>query len=125
MKLAQFALRRPLIVVAGRINASKAELASREVNDAKPRDGVSSEVTAGLTRIRAFAEEIAFADTALSLATETLILTRARKEFGVGNVIEDIQAQEALIRARSEYVGAIADFNKSEYALRRAVGDRP
>ena len=109
----------------GRINASKAELASRELSDTKLRDVVSSEVVAAFTRIRALGEEIAFADTALSLAAETLRLTRARKEFGVGVVLEDIQAQEALIRARSEYVSAIADFNKAQYALRKAVGGEP
>jgi outer membrane protein TolC len=51
-----------------------------------------------------------------------LRLTRERKQFGVGAVLEDIQAQQELTRARSDYLSAIAEFNKAQYGLSKAVG---
>ena len=55
-------------------------------------------------------------------ARETLRLTEGRKDYGVGNVLEVIQAQQALERASTEYVVAMAEFNKAQYELSRAVG---
>jgi outer membrane protein TolC len=106
----------------GRINASRSQLAARELNDAKIKDGVMAEVVADLTRIRSLFDQIALTETALGTATEALRLTRARKEFGVGIVLEDIQAQQAVTQARSDYITAVAEFDKAQYALSRAVG---
>src|SRR2546430_16556978 len=52
---------------------------------------------------------------------ETLRLTRERKRFGVGAVLEDLQAQQELARARSDHLSAVADFNKAQYGLSKAV----
>ena len=58
----------------------------------------------------------------LATASETLRLTRERKQFGVGIVLEDIQAQQELTRARSDYLNALAEFNKAQYFLLKALG---
>lgn len=107
----------------GRIDASKAQLAARELSDSKLKDGIAAEVVAGLTRIRALSDQIGLAETSLRTATEALRLTRDRRQFGVGIVLEDIQAQQAVTQARSDYITAIAEFNKAQYSLNRAVGD--
>ncbi|MGH7654883.1 MAG: TolC family protein [Gemmatimonadaceae bacterium] len=105
-----------------RIDASEAQLASARLNDAKERDIVAAEVVSGLARVRALGEQIALSARALETATETLRLTRARREFGVGIVLEDIQAQQAVTQARGDYVTAIAEFDKAQYALSKSVG---
>ena len=61
----------------------------------------------------------------LSAAGESLRLTRQRKEFGVGNVLENIQAEEDLTRARNDYIAAIAEYDKAQYRLRYAAGASP
>jgi outer membrane protein TolC len=109
----------------GRINASKAQLAARELGETKVKDGIAAEVVAGLTRIRALSDQIALAQASLGTASEALRLTRERKQFGVGVVLEDIQAQQALTQARSDYTTALAEFNKAQYALNRTVGGAP
>ena len=48
-------------------------------------------------------------------------VTRALNN-GVGAVLEDIQAQQELTRARSDYLSAVAEFNKAQYGLAKAVG---
>ncbi len=106
----------------GRIKASKARLATVGWGDAKLRDGVTAQVVSGLTRVQSFSDQIALTEKNLGSASETLRLTRERKQFGVGVVLEDIQAQQDLVRARSDNVSSIAEYNKAQYELSRAIG---
>ncbi len=109
----------------GRINASKARLATAELGEAKLRDTVTAQVVSGLARMQSLSDQIELAKKNLGTASETLRLTRERKQFGVGVVLEDIQAQQDLVRARSDYVSAIAEYNKAQYGLSRAIGSFP
>jgi outer membrane protein TolC len=43
----------------------------------------------------------------------------------VGVVLEDLQAQQDLTQARSEYLTALAEYNKAQYGLAKAVGGPP
>jgi len=56
----------------------------------------------------------------LAAADEALRLARQRQEFAVAVVLENILAEQDLTRARTDYVLAIAEFNKSQYALLKA-----
>jgi outer membrane protein TolC len=107
---------------SGRINASKARLASAQLAEAKLRDVIVSQVVASLVRMKSAAAQIQLAEGNLATASETLRLTRARKQFGVGIVLEDIQAQQALTQARSDYVTAVADYDKAQYEVIKASG---
>ena len=106
----------------GRIDANTAQLATVRLNDAKLKDAITAEVVASLTRVRALSDQIALSGKNLGTANETLRLTRARKQFGVGIVLEDILAQQAVTQARSDYFTAIAEFDKAQYGLSKAVG---
>jgi outer membrane protein TolC len=107
---------------AGRVNAAKARLAASHLADARLKDAITSQVVASFTRVQSTAAQIEMAKRNLATASETLRLTRERKQFGVGIVLEDIQAQQALTQARSDYVTAVAEFSKAQYALNQAVG---
>jgi outer membrane protein TolC len=107
---------------SARVNANKARLASAQLSESKWKDEIASEVVAGVVRVNSTAAQIRLAAGNLNTAQETLNLTRQRKEFGVGSVLEDIQAQQALTQARSAYVTALAEHNKAQYALNKAVG---
>ena len=73
-------------------------------------------------RAQSLRDQLATTKQNLVTASETLRLTRELKQFGVGVVLEDIQAQQELTRARSDYLTTIAEFNKAQYALSKAVG---
>jgi len=107
---------------SGRVRASNARLAAAELGGAKLQDDITSQVVAGWTRLQSLSDQIVLAEGNLASASETLRLTRERKQFGVGVVLEDIQAEQELERARSQYVSALAEFNKAQYTLSRAVG---
>ncbi|MGH7969587.1 MAG: TolC family protein [Limisphaerales bacterium] len=107
---------------AGRINASKARLAAAQFSDSKLQDIVVSQVVTGSVRVNSTAAQIRLAERNLATTTETLRLTRERKQYGVGIVLEDIQAQQALTQSRSDYVTAVAEYDKAQYGLNKAVG---
>src|SRR5262249_51204853 len=109
----------------GRTRASKARLETAMLSGEKLRDAITREVVESHARAQSLFDQLATTKQNLATASETLRLTRERKQFGVGAVLEDIQAQQDLTRARSDYVSMIAEYNKAEYGLVRAVGSVP
>jgi len=107
---------------SGRIKASKARLAASQLAESKLKDAITSQVVDALVAVNSTTIQIQLAEQNLNTASEALRLTQQRKQSGVGIVLEDIQAQQALTQARSDYVTALAEYNKAQYALRRAIG---
>jgi outer membrane protein TolC len=105
-----------------RINASKARLNIAQLNVEKVSDEIKRQIVEGYSRIQSLAEQMRANRLSLTAATETLRLTRERKQLGVGAVLEDVQAQQELARARADYVSTIADFNKAQYELSKSLG---
>jgi outer membrane protein TolC len=106
----------------GRIRAADARMKIAELSSQKLADDVTRQVTDGFTRWQSLNEQMATASRAVRAAEETLRLTQQRKEFAVGAVLENILAEQELTRARLDYLSAIAEFNKAQYGLKKAVG---
>jgi outer membrane protein TolC len=106
----------------GKIDASSARLETSRISGEKLRDEVIRQVVESQTRTQSLSDQLATAKQNLTTASEELRLTRERKEYGVGVVLEDIQAQQDLTRARSDYLKAVADYDKAEFELRRVTG---
>jgi outer membrane protein TolC len=106
----------------GRARAAQARLQISRLTNDKVADEITRQVVEGLTRAQSLADQLLTARTNLATASETLRLTRERKQFGVGAVLEDIQAQQELTRARSDYLALVAEYNKAQYALKKATG---
>ncbi len=106
----------------GRANTTKARLEIAKLGEEKQRDEVTRQVVEAFTRAESLRDQLSMSSRTLAAAAETWRLTAERKQFGVGLVLEDLQAQQELTRARSDYVATIAENNKNQYALSRAVG---
>jgi outer membrane protein TolC len=106
----------------GRIRASNAKLLMAQLSDEKLRDEISRQVIESYARVQSLFEQVRLAKSSTKSAAETLRMTRERKELGVGTVLEDIQAQQELIRARSDHVASVTELNQEQYALLRAIG---
>jgi len=106
----------------GRIRASGARLTAAQLSDEKLRDQISREVVDAYTQVQSLFEQLRVARVNLSSAEETLRLTRNRKQLGVGVVLEDIQAQQELLKARSDLVAIVTELNQQQYALLHSVG---
>jgi outer membrane protein TolC len=107
---------------ASRTKAADARLAGARLAADKLRDEIIQQVVESRTQAQSLADQLATTQTNLATATEALRLTEQRREFAVGVVLEVIQAQQELTRARYDYISTIAEYNKAEYTLNRALG---
>jgi outer membrane protein TolC len=106
----------------GRIRASSAQLETARLATDKVRDDIVRQVVEDRTRSQSLFDQLATSRQNLATAAELLRLTRERKQYGVGVVLEDIQAQQDLVRARSDYLNAVAEYDKAEFALNWVIG---
>jgi outer membrane protein TolC len=106
----------------GRIRAADARLKQSQLVGEKLRDEITRQVVESQTHAQSLADQLATVRRALGSAEETYKLARARKEFGVGVVVETILAEQELTRTRNDYLATVAEFNKAQYALVRAIG---
>ncbi len=107
---------------SSREKTASARLAATTIAADKTKDEVIRQVVEAHTRVHSLAAQLATLTRALATAEEAFRLTRERKERGFGVVLENIFAEQELTRARSDYVAAVAEFNKAQFALRRATG---
>jgi outer membrane protein TolC len=106
----------------GRIRAADSRLKQSQLVGEKLRDEITRQVVEAHTRVQSQADQVATAKKALATAEENLRLARERKQFGVANVLEIILAEQELTRTRNDYFGAVAEFNKAQFTLGRAIG---
>jgi outer membrane protein TolC len=105
-----------------RQRAARARLSSAEIGAQQTHDEIVREVVEASTRMQSQLEQIDVAKRALGSAEEALRLVRQRREFGVGIVLENILAERDFTQARNDYLHAVAELNKAQYELSKAVG---
>jgi len=106
----------------GRIRAGEARLKTGEIEQDKLRDEITRQVVEAHARARSLADQIGYARKALSAAEQSLKLARQRQQFGVGEVLENIQAEQDLTRARLDYLNSVTEQNRAQFSLQRATG---
>ena len=94
-----------------------------ELEQEKVRDAIRRQVVEQHARLKSLASQIDLARKTLEAADQTARLSRQRRETGVSAVLEDMQAEDELARARRDYLATVADYNQAQYALKFAVGE--
>ena len=105
-----------------RIHLTKSRLESLKLGEKRIHDGITRQVVESFTRFRSLSDQLATVKRTLETAVEAEKLAEQRKESAVGAVLEDIQTQQDLTRARNDFVNVVVEFNKAQYALQSAVG---
>ncbi|MGZ5530137.1 MAG: TolC family protein [Limisphaerales bacterium] len=105
-----------------REHTAQARLDTAKLSSAKTADQVAREVVDAAVRVQSLNEQLDSARRAVEASEEGLRLTQLRKEFAVGIVLENIQAEQDLTRARADYLRTVANLDKAQYALRYALG---
>jgi len=105
-----------------RVHAAEARLQAARLTSDKLHDEITRQVVDGFTRVQSGADQLATARRGLAAAEEAFRLARERKDFGVGIVLEAIQAEQELTRLRQDYFSTVSDQNKAQYLLLRSVG---
>jgi len=108
-----------------RQRAATARLSAARVDAEKLHDEIVRQVVEAFTRMQSKSEQIDLARRGLRVAEEGLHLAQQRQELGVGVVLENIQSEQDVTRTRRAYLKAIAELNKAQYGLSRAVGALP
>lgn len=107
---------------SSRTRLAAARLERARLEDARLRDEIVRQVVESFARVQSTADQTTAARQNLETASQSLRLSESRKEFGVASVLEVIQAQRDLTQARADYLNAVAENAKAQYALRRAIG---
>ena len=89
----------------------------------KLRDEITRQVVEAHTRVHSLSDQLVHARAALSASEQALTLARERKAFAVGEVLENIQAEQDLTRARLDYLNIVTEHNRAQFLLRRATGE--
>ncbi|MDB6031575.1 MAG: Outer rane efflux protein [Verrucomicrobiales bacterium] len=111
----------------GLFDRSRVRLAESRLNIArlsgeKLDDEITRQVIEAQTHFQSSADQLEIVRRAAQAAEESLRLTGSRKEFGVGAVLENILAEEELTRSRLELLNVVAEYNKAQFAVQRALG---
>lgn len=101
----------------GRKKSAEARLVQSQISEANVKDKLAQLVSEAHASARSAHDRLAIARTVLSTAGQVVTLSKERKEFGVGVVLEMIQSGSELARSRQDYLSAIADVNRAQLAL--------
>lgn len=85
-------------------------------------DQVAAEVAQAYAEVSARREQIILAQSAIMAADDSYRRNSERIRDGQGLPIEVLQAIQALDSARQQYIRIIADYNRSQFRLQRALG---
>ena len=105
-----------------RTEVADANLDTQRLRELKVRQQISRQVVDALSAARSADDQMLLARHGVELANRSLELSTHRKQFGVYAVLEVIQAQQDLTRARSDYASSLAAYAKAQYALALAIG---
>ena len=86
------------------------------------RDEVTRQIVEAATRTDSMADQLVTTIRAIAAAEESFCSRSSGRSFGGGIVLETIQGEPELTRARLDYLKSIAEFDKAQYALLKAVG---
>jgi outer membrane protein TolC len=105
-----------------RIRTTDARLRIAELEREQLRDEVVREVVELRSRAELSAEQVMVVTRTVAAARRLVELTQARREFGVGVVLEAIEAERELSRAQAEQLQAVAAHNRAQWELWHASG---
>jgi outer membrane protein TolC len=107
----------------GRIAAAESRERSSVIAQEKTRDEVVLNVVESRAHAQSLADQLETSRRALEAAERLHKFSIDRKEFGIGAVMEAVQSEQELTRARLDYLSLIAEHNKAQFALRHATGE--
>ena len=106
----------------GRIEAASSRARQAELELGSVRGQVEEDVRLAFSALRTTSEQVAAAQSSVTLAERELEMARDRFRAGVGDNVEVVTAQAALSNARSSEVTALAQYNAARLNLAAALG---
>lgn len=111
------------LAYGGRLKQFDAQIALRENEISQFQNQVNEEVAKARSQLLMADEQLELAEESQSLAKEAVEQSIQRQQLGTAKPFEVFQAQEFYLRARLDYLKAIASYNKAQYSLYVAKGN--
>lgn len=111
------------LVHGGRLKQYNAKIAIQENEISQFKNQVNEEVSKARSQLFMASEQLELAEESQSLAKEAVEQSMQRQQLGTAIPFEVFQAQEFYLRARLDYLKAIASYNKAQYSLYVALGN--
>lgn len=105
-----------------RIRTADSQLRIAEIQRDQLRDEIVRQVVELRSRAEIAADRVIVIAKTVASARRLVDLTQARREFGVGVVLEAVEAERELARARDEHLQALAAHNQCQWELWHASG---
>lgn len=106
---------------AARDEAS-ARLRQARWDQVRVMDQIASDIAEGRAQVLARREQIELAKKGITSAQDSYRRNAERITDGQGLPLETLQSIQALDQARRQYIRAVADHNRSQFQLQRALG---
>jgi outer membrane protein TolC len=106
-----------------RIRAAESRAKQADLLIEKISDMITREVVESFERVKLLRQQLTISKDGVAAAQEALKLARERKEFAVGIVLETLQSEQDVTKARLDYVNTVMELNKAQYRLKAAVGE--
>ncbi len=111
----------------GRMDARRSESASQyraeQVRTKDLREQVELEVREAIDNLNSAVDEVQVANDGLALSDNELTQARRRYQSGVSSGLEVTEAQTRLVRARTNQIAALFNYNLARIDLGQAMGD--
>ncbi len=105
-----------------RIKSAESRARQTDLAIEKVSSAITREVVENYERVILLRAQLATAKEGVTAAQEGLKLARERKEFAVGIVLETLQSEQDVTKARLDYVNTVMELNKAQYRLKAAIG---
>lgn len=109
--------------VRGDVEQAEAARRQRQAELDDVRGQVDQDVRQAFIDLTAAADQIEVARSNVDLAEDTLRQARDRLADGVADTVEVVQAEQAVVQAHDDYIGAVFAHNLGKASLARAMGD--
>jgi outer membrane protein TolC len=103
-------------------NQARAAVEQARWKQVQVMDQVASDVAEAYAQVVSRREQIELARSGIAAARESYRRNSERTQEGVGLPIEALQAIQALDAAQRQYVRSVADYNRAQFRLQRALG---
>jgi outer membrane protein TolC len=111
------------LIYAGDLKKYKSQILIKQTQMEQVKAQVNEEIIAAKETLFASKEQMEIALEGSEYANLALQQSIQRQELGTIRPFEILQAQEIFIKARLDYLKAVADYNKAQYQLHVAKGN--
>jgi outer membrane protein TolC len=111
------------LIYAGNLKQFNSNILIAKTQMEQLRTKVNEEIIAAKEALIAAKEQMEIAFEGSQFAGEALQQSIQRQELGTVRPFEILQVQEMFIKIRLDYIKAVSDYNKAQYALLVAMGE--